>query len=346
MKRFVVATIVVLLTASVALASWYDDYDAGLRSYRQHQWAAVVQKMTAAIKANSKEDDHARTYGAIFINYHPYYYRGLANLYLGNYEASKSDFERATGAGEINEGSVETLMERVNAKIAATTTEAPPPPTTTTVATTTRPPVTVTTPPPVGPTIDPALRQRATSELNRAKTHLTSAQQRKATGSPQYAQALQAFTAANSQLAAAKSNDDLNAVIAAADNVTLLADSALAPSIPTGTQPPGPGGRSLPPVFDLYKAQLRRALEKYFDGEFESAARDFKSLADKLPTNGWIWAFLGASQYSYYAFEADVTYKDAAMESFRKAKKYHSWKNGLPQKYFSKRIRRVFENAG
>ena len=65
-----------------------------------------------------------------------------------------------------------------------------------------------------------------------------------------------------------------------------------------------------------------------------------------MPKNGWIYAFLGASQYSQYAFEADEKYKAAAMDSFRKAKQYGKWKNGLPEKYFSKRIRRVFASAG
>jgi hypothetical protein len=91
--------------------------------------------------------------------------------------------------------------------------------------------------------------------------------------------------------------------------------------------------------------RLRSALESYFSGEFEDASSQFTRLSQEMPKNGWIWAFLGASQYSRYAFEADESYKSAAMQSFRKAKHYHSWKNGLPQKYFSKRIRNVFLSA-
>jgi hypothetical protein len=91
--------------------------------------------------------------------------------------------------------------------------------------------------------------------------------------------------------------------------------------------------------------RVRSALENYFSGEFEMAAAQFTRLSQELPRNGWIWAFLGASQYSRYAFEADETYKSQAMQSFRKAKQFGRWKNGLPQKYFSKRIRRVFESA-
>ncbi len=99
-------------------------------------------------------------------------------------------------------------------------------------------------------------------------------------------------------------------------------------------------------VLEDYKRQLRRALENYFNGEFDDASRDFSDLTRKLPDNAWIWAFLGASQYSQYAFEADESYRAAALKSFRKAKTLRTWKGGLPEKYFSKRIRRAFDREG
>src|SRR6185369_3498783 len=170
----------------------------------------------------------------------------------------------------------------------------------------------------------------------------------KATGSPQYAQALQSVLSANTGLASAKSNDDLNNVLAAAQNAALLADSATAPGAPptpaptlTPTRPVAATEAALGPT----KERLRRALEKYFAGEFEDATRGFQSLANELPRNAWIWAFLGASHYSQYAFEADDSYKSAAMMSFKKAKSLGHW-SGLPSKYFSRRIRKAFENAG
>ena len=91
---------------------------------------------------------------------------------------------------------------------------------------------------------------------------------------------------------------------------------------------------------------MRVALEAYFRGDFDDASRGFQRLSQDLPKNGWIWAFLGASQYSQYAFEADESFRAAAIDSFRKAKRLRSWKNGLPERYFSKRIRRVFDSAG
>jgi hypothetical protein len=91
--------------------------------------------------------------------------------------------------------------------------------------------------------------------------------------------------------------------------------------------------------------RVRDALESYFSGEFDDAAKKFSSLTHDMPTNGYLWAFLGASQYSQYAFEADETFKNDAMQSFRKAKSLRKWNGGLPPKYFSRRIRKVFDSA-
>ena len=49
------------LWAGAALASWYDDYDAGVAAAKKGNWQVVVQKMNAAIKGNGKEDNKART---------------------------------------------------------------------------------------------------------------------------------------------------------------------------------------------------------------------------------------------------------------------------------------------
>jgi tetratricopeptide (TPR) repeat protein len=345
-----VALLAFLLPAGAAMASWYDDYDAGVTASQKGQWSVVVQKMTAAINAHPKESDHEREYGAIFINYKPFYYRAVANLNLGKYEAAINDFEKTQGPGELDMGSLDTLINRAKSKLAAA--QAPPPESAAPVPTPVQPrPVTpspIAPPAPAVPAMDAGLRQRVQAAIENAQSHLRSAQQRKATSSPQYAQALQSVMSANTGLASARSNDDLNNVMAAAQNAALLADSATAPGLPPApapalvpTRPVAATEVALGPT----KERLRKALEKYFAGEFDEATRGFQVLAQDLPRNGWIWAFLGASQYSQYAFEADDSYKIAAMSSFRKARQLGRWHGGLPEKYFSKRIRKAFESA-
>ncbi len=338
-----------LLAASAALASWYDDYDAGVAAARNGQWATVIQKMSAAIKANGRENDKAREYGTIFINYHPYYYRGVAYLNTGKYEQAVADFEQSSGPGEENLGSIETLMARAKTKLAQASSPTPEPQPQP-VAPTPRTVVPAPVPMPVqpaAPAIDPALRQRAIAAINQARTRILAAQQRKAGNTPQYTQATQALTDAMNRNANPRSNDDLNAAIASAENAAAIADLAPAPGAPAPQPiaiPTRPTQASALVLADSSK-RVRDALESYFRGDFEEASSKFQKLTGEMPTNGWIWAFLGASQYSQYAFEADDNYKNAAMESFRKAKNLHRWNGGLPQRYFSKKIRRVFDSA-
>lgn len=349
--RSLILMVVLLALAMPALASWYDDYDAGLKAARNGQWSVVADKMSKAIAGNGSENNKARTYGAIFINYHPYYYRGVANMNLGRYEQAVSDFEKASGAGEVDLGSIDSLIQRAKSKIADSTPEPTPVPTRPTPT----PPPTQTvapTPVPTAPSIDPALRQRAQTAISNANARISAAQQRKATASPQYQQAMQSLADARTRVAGARSNSDLEQAIAVADNASLYADSAQAAAVasvvpPNVTLPPVPRPTAAADaVLSDYKPMLRNSLESYFAGDFDAAARGFEQLTRKLPNNGWIWAFLGASQYSIYAFEADEQYKQAALDSFKKAKRYRKWSNGLPEKYFSKRIRRVFASAG
>ena len=349
-RTFALSLMLFAFVTGVANASWYDDYDAGLNAARTGNWSVVVQKMSAAIKGNPKEQNKAKTYGTIFINYHPYYYRGVAYMNLGKYDEAVADLERASGPGPENLGSIEMLMDsaKTKLKLAASTPEPEPSRPEPARPEPARP--TPAVPTPAVPQIDPGLRQRAAAALNATKGKLQAAQQRKAMSSPQYAQAMSMFSDATSKNAAVRTNDDLNAIIAIAENAGDLAELAAAPAIATTTTPapvvPKPIAAA-DRVFEDDKRVVRRALESYFAGDFERATRDFLALSKRLPTNGWIWAFLGASQYSQYAFEADESYRAAAMKSFQKARVHGKWKSGLPAQYFSRRIRRAFsENAG
>jgi tetratricopeptide (TPR) repeat protein len=344
--RTIALAAAVFFAATAAFASWYDDYDAGLDAVRKGQWQTVIQKMTSAISGNRNESDKARTYGTIFVNYHPYYYRGVANLNLGHYEQAVADFEKTSGPGPEDLGSIDTLITKAKTKLAAASTPATPEPQPARPA-----PVPVPVPvQPAAPAIDSALRQQVANEIGNARARMTAAQQRKATAAPQFGQATQALADANTRNATAKSNDDLRAALASAQNAALMFDAAAAPSFATVTPAPAPVTTSRPTaastmVLGDTNRRVRSALQSYFNGDYEDATKAFKALTNDLPNNGWIYAFLGASQYSMYAFEIDESYKSQAMESFRLAKRYGKFKNGLPGKYFSKRIRRVFETT-
>lgn len=352
-RRTLAAAILTLAIAATAHASWYDDYDAGIAAARKGNWSVVAQKMSDAIKGNPTENNKARTYGAIFINYHPYYYRGVANLNLGRYEQAIADLEKTSGPGPENLGSIDALIDRAKKQLAAANATPEPEPSRPEPARPTPAVVTPSNPVPSAPAIDPNLRQRASSALAAAKQKLQAAQTRRAGSSPQYAQAMQIYTNAVTQNAGARSNDDLNAIIAAAENAGDLADLSMPPSAPAPVQTASPTPSPVLPkptaaataVLADSATEVRRALELYFAGEFEDASRMFEALTKKLPTNGWIWAFLGASQYSQYAFEADESYRAAALRSFQRAKRLRTWNGGLPSKYFSKKIQKAFRET-
>lgn len=354
---------VTLLTLALALAgatsahaSWYDDYDEGLIAVKRGAWSTVAQKMSAAISQQPKENSKLRTYGMDFRNYRPYYYRGVANLNLGKYEQAISDFEKTGGPGPENLGDLSTLLDRAK-KMAAASSEPDPVPAPVQPRPDPRPPVVTTTtaaPAPVVPQIDPAQRQRASAALAGARQKIAGAQQRRATASPQYTQANSIFNDATTRFGSARNNDDLATVITLAENAGDIAELAMPPNAPP---PPVVATATASPivprpvaattqVIDEHADDVKRALELYFAGEFQDAADRFQDLTTKMPNNGWIYAFLGASQYSLYAFEADDSYKKAALNSFRKAKQLRTWNGGLPQKYFSRRIRDAFRNEG
>jgi hypothetical protein len=129
-----------------------------------------------------------------------------------------------------------------------------------------------------------------------------------------------------------------------------MADAA---SAPTPGLPPGtttvtrPDAAANAVLADVQKKVLG-ACEHYFNGDFDRAATEFQGLASgELAQNGLIWAFLGASQYSLYAFEADPQYREAARLSFERAKKLRPrLRSGLPNRWFSRRIRAFFNSLG
>lgn len=335
-----ISFLALFFVASVASASWYDDYEDGLAAAQAGNWPVVIQKMTAAINAKPKEGNKEKSYGTIFINYKPYYYRGIAYFNTGKHEQAIADLEKAMSPGSVDLGSIENWVQRAKLRLEQAAAQPQPQPQPVTPV-----PVPVTpTPQPTGPVIDAALRQRAQAAVNEARQKIQAASQRRANT----ADAMRQYTDANSRLASARSNDDLNAVIASAENASLMADTAPVPGIPAtttavaATTTPKTVAAASDALSDEH-SRLISALRLYFDGEFESAAVRFKALTADMPKNGYVWAFLGASQYSIYAFEADDKYKNEALKSFRRAKQLGL--RSLSEKYFSRRIRRVYTSA-
>jgi tetratricopeptide (TPR) repeat protein len=343
LRSLSIAALCIAASIGVAHASWYDDYDAGVKAARAGNWQLVISSMTKAIAGQPNENNRARTYGAIFINYHPYYYRGVAYSNTGKYQQAITDFEKTSGPGEFDMGPLGTLIADAKRKLAEADNPPAPVPVPVPIP---QPPVPVPVPVPVPqpPSLDPVLRSQADAALGEARQALDRARQRRATNTQQYANAMSEFSAANTRQARARSNQELRDVIAQAQNAELMADSAVI-SIPTPVPQPQPGGGGEIPV---WSGRVRVALERYFQGEFDLASEAFDQLTKdaELRRNAWIWAFLGASKYSQYAFNTEASDRDAAMRAFQEARRLGFGRDGLPEKYFSRRIREAFRTSG
>jgi len=374
LTRILVLLLVVLVPTGAAMADWYDDYDAGIKAAQNGDWDTVIAKMNAAIAKESKENKRARTYGNIFIQYHPYYYRGYAYMQKGipcNSQAAltslqngMADLKSTSGPGKVSFGEASSLIIRLNEMITAcglTNTPAPAPP-----------PGPVVTTPRVDPNLEPAKR-RAQAALDAALSKLTEAQGAQASrfAPSQFSTATKLLNDANSLNVSASTTADFNNVADAAERAKRAFDAAIsaariqaaqAPTpTPTPTPPvtmpaptPGPGNGTLNTgggsssggrttgneVIRPIRQELKEALGEYFDGKFKDSAGRFQQLASQQSNNAMIWAFLGAARYYdyYLGGQTNASTLEAAKDALRQARKINP-NLKLDAKYFSPRFR-------
>jgi hypothetical protein len=349
-RLIVLALAAVLLCGSVD-AAWFDDYAAGIAAAKRGEWRTVVEKMNASLAAKPNEG-RERTYGNVFIQYRPYYYRGVAYFELGDFNRAISDLERTQGQGELSLGSPESFIRR-----ATPTPEPvrPPTPVPTTPTTPTPGPVVTPTPatpipgpvvtPLPGPVITPVpgpigdttsvreARMRAQTLLSQAEDRRALAQQARADSlaRSEFTSGMQHLTRARSLGATANSLAQWNAAANEAEAARLNFERAW--------------NRANAPVEDLLaetRRRVRSALEAYFDGRFREAASQFERLTAEQGNNALIWAFYGASLYSswYVNGQIDAALHSEAERAFRRAKALRLTQ--LDPSYFSPRIRRFY----
>lgn len=333
----------VLLFAGSARAEWFDDYEAGMKAANAGQWETVVSKMSAAIAKKPKEGPKEKTYGVIFIAYHPYYYRGIAYYELGQYQKAIADLEKTSGVGQVKLQSADSILMRAQQKLAAASAPVPTP--TQPTATVAQTPVT-----PTQPAVDPLLeqaRQRANAAIAQAERSRTQAQQQNAASfAPgQFVQATEAFADAKTRAASARGSADWQRVADAADHARGLFEASVAQAQVAIAKQQGKPAQATEAVLGDTKMRVVRALDAYFKGDFSTSTREFQKLANaELKNNAMIWAFLGAAQYSQYYLEGEASpqARKVAESSFRNAKQLRRALKDLPSDYFSPRIRKFY----
>lgn len=364
----ILVAVSIAIAAPLANAEWYDDYKAGIDAVKAKNWDLAVEKMNAALAQKSGEEGRARTYGTTFINYRPYYYRGVAYLNKGEWAKAIEDLKRTGGAGEVNLGDHNSLLITANQQLTAeqirSATPAQPPP---------QQQQTPAEPPRPDPQIQQA-RTRAENAIQQARSKFGRAQAEDASvhaasdfdnGSNLLRQAtsasVDATTAADFQRVADIAERAGRAFDASISNAQMRVaeldrqrqrDAQAQQSRPT---PPSstPAVTSTPPptqsqatddVLAQTKERLRVALEAYFDGDFRSSANRLEQITLDQPNNAMIFAFLGASHYYEYYLggQRNAEGLSRAKDAFRQAKSLNPSLD-LDPTYFSTRLRSFYE---
>lgn len=345
--RLLIAVLALALVNLPLFGDWFDDYEAGVKAAKAGKWSTVIEKMNASIRVKSQENPRERAYGNIFINYRPYYYRGIAYYELQQWQRAIEDLERTEGPGAANLGSKDSKIMNARRQLEGAATPTPtreiPPPTPgpTRTATPRPPPITpapgTPTPIPVGDTTSVReARVRAQKSLNQAQNQRTAAVQQRANtlARAEFARGMSELNRAQTLNESANSAAEWNAVGSAAEGARANFEEAIA--------------RSSGPVDDILAATRRRvrtAVEDYFDGRYDQAAREFGALARQQNNNALLWAFYGAAVYSSYYIDGqrNAAERSEAESAFRRARALRL--RELPSNYFSPRIRRFYSSV-
>lgn len=345
-----------ILVASPLLAKeWYESYADGIKAARAKNWSLVVQKMSEAIAKKPKEGSRERSYGAIFVDYKPYYYRGVAHFNLGNFDDAVRDLQRTAGPGELELGSTDSFVTKAEARLASSQQPAQQPP----VATQQTPPAATTPtqqpnvprPAPALPTVDPDLaptRRRAESLLNAAARRREEAVAREAQGyaAAQFNSAQNLLLQAQTRAADADSTSDWRAVEDLADRAQRGFSLSITTAQAAATKAQTNVNAVAEDVLSPMRKRLRDALVDYFNGNFDRAAASFEALSRNLRDNASVHAYLGASYYYswYLGGNSDPEKLAQAKRAFTQARRLNP-KMELSGKYFSPRVRKFYNTV-
>ena len=108
------------LACSAGADQWNESYEKGQTALREERYREAVTLFTDAIDQKPESKANARTYGVRFIDYFPYYYRGVARAHLGETALALADFQKEDQIGEVYNGKQDTqvavlLRERLDA---------------------------------------------------------------------------------------------------------------------------------------------------------------------------------------------------------------------------------------
>jgi hypothetical protein len=80
---------------------WYEHYENAREAIAETQWQTAITELDRAVALRNSPKLEVETYALRFVDYLPYYWRGVAHFNLGNFAAAKDDFARAADWGVV-----------------------------------------------------------------------------------------------------------------------------------------------------------------------------------------------------------------------------------------------------
>lgn len=86
-----------------AQTQWYDHYANAREAIAGARWETAVAELNRALSQKSNPQPEAETYALRFIDYLPYFWRGVARFNLGEYQKAQDDFRQSLNWNAIKQ---------------------------------------------------------------------------------------------------------------------------------------------------------------------------------------------------------------------------------------------------
>ena len=336
-----------VLSATSVLADWYSAYEDGIKAARNGNWSTVVTKMTEAIREKPQEGK-LRPSAAIFVDYHPYYYRGMAYFELGEYEKAIADLTKTTGTGSFKMADKMSTLRSAEDRLRDQRQPPPaqvaqqPPPTQTV-------PTQTVAPQPTAPAVDTALvsaRDDGRKGITTAETLMSAAQRARSDSQPEFIQGRRLLQEAKDLASNADVASDWTRVKQTAERAKTQFETAMdKAALASAKQPEAPrvAESATEDALKQKRERVRDAVELYFAGDFREAIDAFSTLAEQEKNNALLWAFLGAAHYYewYLNGEQNEAERQNAIAAFKQARRANG-NLSLNHRYFPPRVRTFY----
>ncbi len=100
-----------------AQPQWYDYYADAREAVSKAQWETAIGKLNRALKLKANPQPEVETYALKFVDYLPYFWRGVAHLNLGEIAKARDDFAAADQWNAANRTRFSKRLKRYRAVV-------------------------------------------------------------------------------------------------------------------------------------------------------------------------------------------------------------------------------------